>query len=121
MPDLFEIAQQVATPDYVAAEVDCIENQIASAHIGVAVSSALILLCFGIAVMSIKKYAKHEDIGDEDAELLMIPFVLSLLIGVIALIALLVNFISSLSLPEELAQWTCDPVTEVMKNLAKAI
>lgn len=119
MPDLFEIAQQVATPDYVAAKIAVIESHLANAHICLAVAVVVTFICAVAAIVSFMKFEECE--SDKQGNLLLGIYIAALIIGFIALIALIGSLNSLLSLPSQLAQWTCDPVTEIARSLADAI
>lgn len=114
---LDEFAAQVASQGYVEAKVAALETAQTNAGIGACIAFAILITA--IAVIVAFAIAVNRDAVDKDVAYCVITIA-----GILAFVCLILaisNFAAFLDKPIEIAQWQLDPVTEVVKELAKAL
>lgn len=114
---LDEFAAQVASQGYVEAKVAALET--AQTNAGIVACIAFAIMVTAIVVIVAFGIARHRDAVDDDVAAVVITVA-----GILAFVCLILaisNFVVFLDKPIEIAQWQLDPVTEVVKELAKAL
>lgn len=119
MPDLFEFASQVATPEYVAAKIAEIEMDVTNSHDSAVIAAVVLAASFAVTLAATIVYGKKDSVSGSSvlAVIAGVGFALALA----ALLALVANLANWMSLTVDLARWSCDPVTEVAAKLAASI
>ncbi|MCB7085760.1 hypothetical protein [Gordonibacter urolithinfaciens] len=111
--ELFEFASQIATPGYVAEKIASCEMDIAGCQIAVGIELSIIVVCI-IAVFAARSLCKDKD----DFEIVLF---IALVIAVASAFAMLMSLMCIGYGYQELAVWSNDPVTKVVKDLADAL
>lgn len=111
--ELFEFAGQIATPGYVAEKIASCEMDIAGYQIAVGIELSIIVVCI-IAVFAARSLCKDKGYFE-------IVLTIALLIAGVAAFAMLMSLACIGSGYQELAAWSNDPVTKVVKDLADAL
>lgn len=119
MPDLFEFASRVATPEYVAAKIAEIEMDVTNSHDSAVIAAVVLAASFAVTLVATIVYCK-KDSASASSVLAVIAGV-GFALAFAALLALVANLANWMSLTLDLARWSCDPVTEVATKLAAAI
>lgn len=114
---LDEFAAQVASQGYVEAKVAALETAQTNAGIGACIAFAILITA--ITVIVAFGIACNRDAVDDGVAYAVISF--AAILAFVCLICAVSNFAVFLDKPIEIAQWQLDPVTEVVKELAKAL
>lgn len=111
--ELFEFAGQIATPGYVAEKIASCEMDIAGYQIAVGVELSIIVVCI-IAVFAARSLCKDNGYFE-------IVLTVALIIAGASAFSMLMSLGCIGYGYQELAAWSNDPVTKVVKDLADAL
>lgn len=114
--DLFEIAKQIATPEYVASKIEQAQAAAHASEIGAIISGCVFIIGIALLVAGIIINSKNR----ESASCLVLGTIGTLL-AICSCLPLIVNVIAVVNLPLNLAPWMNDPVTKVAGMLMSAI
>lgn len=117
MMSLDEFAAQVASQGYVEAKIAALETAQANALIVSCITFAILIT----AITVIVAFAIAVNRDAVDADVAAVVIIVAGILAFVCLILAISNFVVFLDKPIDIAQWQLDPVTEVVKELAKAL